>query len=142
MTDFCTTKAQFAKLYDKNKHLSPKTDATTFDVEPTHAVLTAFATVNRNMKAMRCMNVDRSLEVCCQHKISHLDVSWACYLFSFPDSCQNIRCGPHGHCVDGHCRCDEGYTGDPNVECSLIVQGVCLIGTGLHNLFDIAFADR
>ncbi len=86
MADFCTTKAQFdmGKLYDKNKHLSPKTDATTFDVEPTHAVLTAFATVNRDMKAMQCMNVDRSFEVCCQHKISHVDVSMseACNLFS------------------------------------------------------------
>ncbi len=66
----------------KNKHLFPKTAATTFDVEPTHAVLTAFASVNRDMKAMRCMNVDRSLEVCCQHQISHVDVSWACHLFS------------------------------------------------------------
>ncbi len=38
-------------------------------------------------------------------------------------ACLNVVCGTHAHCEGGDCFCDPGYSGDPDVACSLPSDG-------------------
>ena len=38
-------------------------------------------------------------------------------------ACLNVVCGTHAHCEGGDCFCDPGYSGNPDVACSLPADG-------------------
>ncbi|VDK25625.1 unnamed protein product [Taenia asiatica] len=68
------------------------------------------------------------MEAACNRSIGRCE---SFYYSSCQGSCRDVRCGANAYCTNGRCFCQQGYEGDPQIECRPSYQGedVCSLPT-------------